>query len=273
MFIGTESTPDPQVMRFLPGAAVLASGAAEFASREAAERSPLAQRLFALGGIEAVRLDAEAITVTKARDQGWDELKTAVLMAITAHCASGDPAVAARAEDERVAAKVRELIETRVKPALAQSGGAAVFRGYRDGTVYLEMTGRAFAMKDAIANMLRHYLPEVADVRDHRDAMPKPGLETAEGRAIRAILQDQVNPAVASHGGHIALVDVRGDTAYIRLDGGCQGCGKANVTLRQGVERAILGAVPAIRRVLDVTDHAGGTNPYYQPGGGGASPF
>lgn len=273
MFIGTESTPDPQAMRFLPGVAVLSSGTAEFLDREAAEDSPLARRLFALGGIEAVRMDAEAVTVTLAPDQSWDELRTAVMMAITAHYASGDPAVAGRAQDERIAAKVRELIETRVKPALAQSGGAAIFRGYESGTVYLEMSGRAFAMKDSIGNMLRHYLPEVAEVRDHRDAAPKPGLDTAEGQAIRAVLQDQINPAVAGHGGHIALVDVQGDTAYIRLDGGCQGCGKANVTLRQGVERAILGAVPTIRRVLDVTDHAGGTNPYYEPGTAGASPF
>ncbi len=119
--------------------------------------------------------------------------------------------------------------------------------------------------------MLRHYVPEVTDVIDYRDAMPKPGLETPEGEAILRILDEQVNPAVASHGGHISLVDVQGDTAYLRLEGGCQGCGMADVTLKQGVETAIRREVPTITTVLDVTDHAGGANPYFQPGKGGMS--
>ena len=128
-------------------------------------------------------------------------------------------------------------------------------------------------MLDGIANMLRHYVPEVTDVVDYRDALPKPGLETPEGEAIRRVLDEQVNPAVASHGGHIALVDVQDDTVYIRLEGGCQGCGMADVTLKQGVETAIRREVPTIVNVLDVTDHAGGSNPYFQPGKGGASPM
>ena len=101
--------------------------------------------------------------------------------------------------------------------------------------------------------------------------MPKPGLGTEEGKAIRQLLDERINPQVAAHGGHIALVDVKGDTAYIRLEGGCQGCGMADVTLKQGVVREIQARVPAITTVLDVTDHAGGTNPYYQPGKGGTS--
>ena len=121
--------------------------------------------------------------------------------------------------------------------------------------------------------MLQHYVPEVQAVKDYRDALPKPGLESPVGLGVQRVLAERVNPAVASHGGYIALVDVQEDTAYIRLEGGCQGCGMADVTLKQGVEREILQAVPEITRVLDVTDHAGGSNPYYQPGKGGMSPY
>jgi Fe-S cluster biogenesis protein NfuA len=97
-------------------------------------------------------------------------------------------------------------------------------------------------------------------------------LETPEGKAILEILEKQINPSVASHGGHISLVDVQDDTAYIRLEGGCQGCGMADVTLKQGVATQIQRVAPGITNVLDVTDHAGGDNPYYQPGKGGVSP-
>ena len=105
------------------------------------------------------------------------------------------------------------------------------------------------------------------------DAISKPGLETPTGKAVREVLDSRINPSVAGHGGHIALVDVQDDTAYIRLEGGCQGCGMADVTLKQGIETEIMQAVPQIRAVLDVTDHAGGTNPYYEPGKTGMSPF
>jgi len=83
---------------------------------------------------------------------------------------------------------------------------------------------------------------------------------------VQQVLDERINPSVASHGGHIALIDVKADTAYIRLEGGCQGCGMADVTLKQGIEVEIKSAVPAILQVLDVTDHAGGTNPYYSQG-------
>jgi len=154
-----------------------------------------------------------------------------------------------------------------------QSGGNVTYRGFKDGVVYLEFEGSAFSLLTGIANMLRHYVPEVEAVKDHRDALPKRGLETPDGKAIRALLEEQVNPAVAAHGGHISLVDVTDDTAYIRLEGGCQGCGMADVTLKQGVATEIQRVAPAITTVLDVTDHAGGSNPYYQPGKGGMSPF
>jgi Fe-S cluster biogenesis protein NfuA len=198
------------------------------------------------------------------------------------HFVAGDPVLreegetngadAGDAADDEVSAQIRELIETRIRPTAQESGGDVDFRGFEDGVVLLDMQGTAFSLKDGITHMLRHYVPEVREVMDYRDALPKPGLETPAGEAVRRVLEEQINPAVAGHGGHIALVDVQDDTAYIRLEGGCQGCGMANVTLKQGVETVILREVPAITAVLDVTDHADGSNPYFQPGKGGMSP-
>ena len=102
---------------------------------------------------------------------------------------------------------------------------------------------------------------------------PSPKWDNPVAQRVQDVLDRQVNPGVASHGGHVALVNVEGDAAYIRLGGGCQGCGAADVTLRQGIEGAILGAVPELRRVLDATDHAAGTNPYYAPSETGNSPL
>ena len=171
--------------------------------------------------------------------------------------------------DPELAAKIKDLIETRIKPVASQNGGEVNYRGFKGGIVFLEITGAASELMMGIENMLRHYVPEVEGVADYRDAIPKPGLETAEGKAIRQLLDERINPQVAAHGGHIALVDVQDDTVYIRLEGGCQGCGMADVTLKQGVAKEIQSLVPAITTVLDVTDHAGGDNPYYQPGKGG----
>ena len=102
---------------------------------------------------------------------------------------------------------------------------------------------------------------------------PSPKWDNPIAQRVQDVLDGQVNPGVASHGGHVALVGVEGDAAYIRLGGGCQGCGAADVTLRQGIEGAILGAVPELKRVLDATDHAAGTNPYYAPSETGNSPL
>ena len=135
------------------------------------------------------------------------------------------------------------------------------------------MRGSAFGLLAGIENMLRHYVPEVSAVKNYQDALPKPGLETPEGKLIFRVIEERINPAVAAHGGHVSLVDVQHDTVYIRLEGGCQGCGMADVTLKQGIEVEIKQAVPAIAHILDATDHAGGKNPYYQPGKGGVSPL
>ena len=92
--------------------------------------------------------------------------------------------------------------------------------------------------------MLRHYIPEVEEVVNHLDMIPKPGLDTPEGKAIKRVLDEEINPQIAMHGGHIALVDVVDDTAYVRLDGGCQGCAMSSLTLKQGVEGAIMQCRP-----------------------------
>ena len=121
-----------------------------------------------------------------------------------------------------------------------------------------------------------HFAAGEPVILDEGQPLPKPGLDTDDGKAIQNLLDQRINPQVASHGGHISLVDVLDDTAYIRLEGGCQGCGMADVTLKQGIAKEIQALVPTISKVLDVTDHAGGMNPYYQPGkgnGAATSPF
>ncbi len=283
MFIQTEALADPDALKFLPGQPILPSGTAHFPDAESSAGSPLAQRIFEVDGVTSVFFDPQTITIKKRDDTDWTTLKPVILGIIMEHFTAGGPAVVAEqgtdapddaGEDSETAAKIKELIDTRIRPAAAQDGGDVIYRGFKDGVVLLEMIGSGAGLKDGIENMLRHYVPEVAGVSDYRDALPKPGLETPEGKLIQALLDERVNPAVASHGGHISLVDVQDDTVYIRLEGGCQGCGMADVTLKQGIETEIKQAVPNITAVLDVTDHAGGANPYYQPGKGGAmSPF
>ena len=126
-------------------------------------------------------------------------------------------------------------------------------------------------MPAALVAIMDHFGSGRPVVDDGFETSPESGLDSEAGKAIQRLFDEHINPQVASHGGHIDLVDVKGDTAYIRMGGGCQGCGMANVTLKQGVAKAIQAQIPAITNVLDVTDHEGGTNPYYQPGKGGAS--
>jgi len=295
MFIQTESTSNPATLKFLPGERVMREGTANFPTREDAARSPLASRLYEIDGVTGVLFGADFITVTKADDQDWAWLKPTILGAIIEHFTSGQPVMT----DERAGAgngsagdapdfevqepvsdapqelidRVRELIEERLHPTIQGSGGDIEFHSFVGATVNLRLQGSAFAMLSQIETMLRHYVPEIEKVQDVMEATPKPGLETAIGKAVREVLDRRINPAVAAHGGHIALVDVQDDTVYIRLEGGCQGCGMADVTLKQGVVTEIQAVAPTIKSVLDVTDHAGGTNPYYQPGKGGTSPM
>jgi len=102
---------------------------------------------------------------------------------------------------------------------------------------------------------------------------PNPLWTDPKAQAVQEVIDTQINPGVASHGGHVALLDVKDDIAYIALGGGCQGCGMADVTLKQGIEVLLKEAVPEIRQVIDTTDHAAGKNPFYQPSKGGTSPF
>jgi Fe/S biogenesis protein NfuA len=114
---------------------------------------------------------------------------------------------------------------------------------------------------------------EDADQSGFKIQNPNPGWTDPKAIAIQKLLDEHINPAVAEHGGYVALLDVKDDIAYVALGGGCQGCGMADVTLKQGIEAVITEEVPGIRQVIDATDHASGTNPYYQPAKGGQSPL
>ncbi len=295
MFIQTEATPNPATLKFLPGERVMREGTAIFPTREDAARSPLANRLYEIDGVVGVFFGADFITVTSADDRDWARLKPPILRAILEHFTSGQPVMKDQRADagngdgsegngpdfepqepvsdapQELIDQVRELIEERLHPTIQGAGGDIELHSVVGATVNLRLQGAAHGMLSQVEGVLRHYVPEIEKVQDVMDAMPKPGLDTEEGRAIRRLLDERINPQVAAHGGHIALVDVQDDTVYIRLEGGCQGCGMADVTLKQGVATEIKAIVPTINSVLDVTDHAGGTNPYYQPGKGGAS--
>ena len=281
MFIQTETTANPEQMKFLPGQPVMPKGTAHFANDVTAEHSPLAQRLFAIEGVANITLDENSITITKENNWDWQALKTLTLAAIMNHYTAGDKVIIEKDApnlseatltdqdaDAEVIANIKDLLDSHVTPALADGNGTAIYRGFRDGMVILELTGAAKNLRHNIEEMMRHYLHEIDGVMDLDDMTPKPGLDTEEGRAIKRLLDEHVNPQVASHGGYISLVDVAGDTAYVRLEGGCQGCGMADGTLKQGVANEIRSIAPSIINVLDVTDHAGGANPYYQPGKG-----
>ncbi len=274
---------------------MLATGAADFTDAESAKRSPLAARLFEVRAVTAVSLGPDFVTVTRADDGDWQTLKPAVLGVIMEHFLEGRPTLLAPSEDlespldpedAALAAEIDELLEARIRPALASSGGEVVVRGYHDGTAELELRVSAlsaplFSLKIRIENTVRHYIPEVEDIRfveagpsaGELDREPNLDWNDPEVSAVHQLLEERINPSVAAHGGHIALIDVKDHAAYIRLEGGCQGCGMADVTLKQGVETMIKEAIPTITDVLDVTDHAGGDNPYFQPDKGGMSPF
>lgn len=180
MFIQTESTPNPATLKFLPGRSVMEEGTADFASAEAALRSPLAKRLFAVDGVTGVFFGSDFVSVAKRDDKEWYVLKPAVLGAIMEHFTAGDPLLLAddaadaapAAEDDEIVQTIKELLDTRVRPAVAQDGGDIVFKGFEDGVVYLHMQGACAGcpsstatLKMGIENLLKHYIPEVAEVR------------------------------------------------------------------------------------------------------------
>ncbi len=184
MFIETEGTPNPATLKFLPGRIVMPAGTADFAAPEAAARSPLASALFDLPGVARVFLGADFVTVTKAGGTEWQALRPQVLGALMEHFTAGRPVIdgedasasaddeeEVRPEDREVVDQIKELLDTRVRPAVAGDGGDIVFRGFRDGVVRLHMQGACSGcpsstatLKHGIENMLRHYVPEVVAV-------------------------------------------------------------------------------------------------------------
>ncbi len=200
MFIQTEQTPNPATLKFLPGQAVLASGVADFPDKDKAQASPLAKALFAVEGVAGVFLGTDFITITKSAHKEWSTLKPHVLAAMMDHFLSGLPAVNeqtttstasgscgcgscgcgscgcnsddSNSDDSDVVKQIRELIEQRVRPAVAQDGGDITFNRFENGIVYLNLRGACAGcpsstatLKSGIENMLKHYVPEVLEVR------------------------------------------------------------------------------------------------------------
>lgn len=188
MLIETESTPNPQTLKFLPGRSVMADGTRDFANPEEAEASPLASALFSLGDVEGVFYGRDFISVTAAPGVAWRGLKPQVLEVLLDHFASGAPLFSGPSanaiqldedgqfpsdpEDADIVDQIRDLIDTRVRPAVARDGGDIVYRGFDKGTVYLAMHGACSGcpsstatLKQGIESLLKHYVPEVTDVR------------------------------------------------------------------------------------------------------------
>ena len=181
MFIQTEATPNPATLKFLPGKDVMGEGGvADFPSADTAGRSPLAKALFEIPDVSRVFFGSDFISVTK-RDGDWKHLKPAILGAVMEHFTRGLPLLEGAAEeteetfsadDAEVVAQIKDLIETRVRPAVASDGGDIVYRGFREGVVYLTMQGAcsgcpssSATLKQGIESLLKHYVPEVSEVR------------------------------------------------------------------------------------------------------------
>lgn len=189
MFIETETTPNPATLKFLPGEVVMATGTREFTSSEAAAASPLAEALFALGDVTGVFFGREFVSVTVAAGTAWSDAKPQVLAVLLDHFVTQTPLFAAGSADFAVPAddaqeldddpadaevidQIKDLIETRVRPAVANDGGDIIYRGFRDGVVYLQMQGACSGcpsstatLKHGIESLLKHYVPEVSEVR------------------------------------------------------------------------------------------------------------
>lgn len=182
MFIQTEATPNPATLKFLPGQMVLHDGAMEIADADSAGVSPLARALFAIDGVKTVMFGRDFISVTKSGGE-WQHMKPAILGAIMEHYTSGAPLLEGLAppadageeffdpKDAATVEAIKELLETRIRPAVAGDGGDIVFRGFKDGVVYLAMKGACSGcpsstatLKHGIQNLLRHFLPDVREV-------------------------------------------------------------------------------------------------------------
>ena len=184
MFIQTEATPNPATLKFLPGRAVLEAGTLDMPNKQAAAQSPLAERLFDIPNVGGVFFGSDFISVTKS-DGEWQQIKPAILGAIMEHYMSGAPLVAAGAQpaasaddeffdakDADTVATIKDLIETRVRPAVAGDGGDITFKGYKEGIVFLQMKGACSGcpsstatLQHGIQNLLKHFVPDVVEVR------------------------------------------------------------------------------------------------------------
>ena len=182
MFIQTEATPNPSTLKFLPGKAVMPTGTLDIRSADEAAASPLAERLFTVDGVSGVFFGADFVTVTKSAGE-WQHLKPAILGAIMEHYLSGQPLVRGAAapqgdgdeffdpKDAETVATIKELLETRIRPAVAGDGGDITFKGFEKGVVYLTMKGACSGcpsstatLKHGIQNLLKHFLPDVVSV-------------------------------------------------------------------------------------------------------------
>ena len=184
MFIQTEQTPNPQTLKFLPGKVVMDEGTAFFQNIDKTSNSPLAKKLFDVDGVTGVFFGSDFITVTKNDSLDWQVMKPLILGAIMDHFNSGEPTInnetndkgekslLENSEDSDIVKQIKELLDTRVRPAVAMDGGDIVYDNYENGIVYLHMQGACSGcpsstatLKMGIENMLKHYIPEVKEVR------------------------------------------------------------------------------------------------------------
>ena len=181
MFVQTEPTPNPATLKFLPGQEVMKEGTIFFQNEESANNSPLATNLFLIKGVESVFFGSDFITITKAEASDWTLMKPAILGCIIEHFTMNKPVIseqAARTEhtydenDSDVVKKIKELLDTKVRPAVAMDGGDIIFDKYNEGIVFLQMQGACqgcpsstATLKMGLENMLKHYIPEVREVR------------------------------------------------------------------------------------------------------------
>lgn len=180
MFIQTENTPNPSTVKFLPGRAVMKTGVAEFANAGESAQSPLAERIFAIQGVQSVFFGADFVSVTKNDTVDWGSIKAPILAAVMQHFTMGEPLFkdgqgeTAANDDllDEISKQIKELIDKRVRPAVAMDGGDIVFDRFDQGIVYLKMRGACsgcpsstVTLKNGVETMLRHYVPEVLEVR------------------------------------------------------------------------------------------------------------
>jgi len=184
MFIQTEATPNPATLKFLPGRVVLENGTYDFTSSADAAVSPLAEKLFQVPGVAAIFFGYDFITVTKNDETDWQHMKPAILGAVMEQFMSGQPVITSgqaedteegeffEASDEETVSVIKDLLETRVRPAVAQDGGDITFKGFKEGVVYLSMRGACAGcpsstatLQHGIQNLLKHFVPEVQEVR------------------------------------------------------------------------------------------------------------